>query len=780
MFDQQSSGKMLLLNNKFTKIVISLILAGGVGCFLFLILLPPSQASNLSASLIVYPEGGSKVLGNIPEFDSGVTMASGCSEGPVKLFAHNRDQQHPRVAYNPIENSYLVVWEDNRTGNFDIYGVIMPEGCPYPASAGIIPIFEDSSTGSGQKNVDQTLPDVVYNPDQNKYFVIWHDAETGVWGRRISSKGQLEGNPVKYFSHLPGGVYTNSIVTYDAREDAQYLLVSQKVDTRDGQSTIRLRRIQASDLKDLFSGDLSPAANRQQLGGVARNSLAGTNLTVWAELDPDETDFEVYAQGFDGEGARIGQEIPISIAPYDQVSPAIAFNQQCDAYLIVWEDARNSDESSGSDIFRQSVPGIPTLPLPLQLPIRRTLTQTERNPDITARLTQMEYLVAWQAQNAGEAYSNIYAQRVDCAGMPLSGQNLVQVSNMNQEQLSPVVAYLAREEKYLIVWSGKTSDTGFDIFADLLDTNLIDIIPPRVIDSTPEHGETDIPVSLPTITIRFSEAMSTATVSISTTPAIAISGPPSWGEDEQSVTFKVGSRLGFSQNYTVEVTGEDRAGNDIEVKPGENPWSFTTTTRPSFASFLPIIMQCYPFIGLKNGDFESDLSYWIEKEVNGHLVDLICSNDGYGYADFGNNTCVVRLGNPALGSGDPKKKDIPNGHATISQQITIPCSGSPVLKFDYYYCSYDIVEWRKGELRDSLEISLDSVVISRMGFPSTYPTPPPNQLRCEIGSRAIPLSGYSGQGVDLAFTIWNREPGQIDQGNGYRKTWAYIDNIRIE
>jgi hypothetical protein len=776
MFDQQSSGKMLLLNNKFTKIVISLILAGGVGCFLFLILLPPSQASNLSASLIVYPEGGSKVLGNIPEFDSGVTMASGCSEGPVKLFAHNRDQQHPRVAYNPIENSYLVVWEDNRTGNFDIYGVIMPEGCPYPASAGIIPIFEDSSTGSGQKNVDQTLPDVVYNPDQNKYFVTWHDAETGVWGRRISSKGQLEGNPVKYFSHLPGGVYTNSVVTYDAREDAQYLLVSQKVGTLDDQSTIRLRRIQAADLKGLPSQDLSPAANRQQLGGVAHNSLAGTNLTVWAELDPDETDFEVYAQGFDREGARIGQEIPISIAPYDQASPATAFNQQCDAYLIVWEDARNSDASSGSDIFRQSVPGIPTLPLPLQLPIRTTPTQTERNPDITAHLTQTEYLVAWQAQNAGEAYSNIYAQRVDCAGMPLPGQNLVHVSNMNQDQLSPVVAYLAREEKYLIVWSGKTSDTDFDIFADLLDTNLVDIIPPRVIDSTPEHGETDVPVSLPTITIRFSEAMSTATVSLSTTPTITISYPPSWGEDEQSVTFKIGSTLRSCQKYTITVTGEDKAGNEIEVKPGENPWSFTT--QGPCPIFLPIIGQCFPFIDLENGDFESGLSPWVKEEVNGHRVELICSDDGYGYAAFNNNTCVVRLGSPALGSGNPNRPDIPNGHAAISQQVSIPCSGSPVLKFDYYFCSYDITAWG-GKLRDSLEVSLGSAVIERIGFSDTEP--PPDYLRCKPPSSVtIPLSSYSGHVVDLAFIVWNREPGQIDQGYGYRKTWAYIDNIRIE
>src|SRR3990172_3624375 len=69
------------------------------------------------------------------------------------------------ATYNPSSNQYMLVWEDNISGQNQAKGIILDtNGLPVGSSFYISP--SDSI---------QTRPVVVYNNADNEYFVTWKD-----------------------------------------------------------------------------------------------------------------------------------------------------------------------------------------------------------------------------------------------------------------------------------------------------------------------------------------------------------------------------------------------------------------------------------------------------------------------------------------------------------------------------------------------------------------------------------------------------------------------------
>jgi hypothetical protein len=82
------------------------------------------------------------------------------------------DAQNPRIAYNNLNNSYLVVWEgdDQTDGEFEIFGqLITNDGVEIGQND-----FQISDMGpDGDTAYDALRPDVVYNTHDNHFIVTW-------------------------------------------------------------------------------------------------------------------------------------------------------------------------------------------------------------------------------------------------------------------------------------------------------------------------------------------------------------------------------------------------------------------------------------------------------------------------------------------------------------------------------------------------------------------------------------------------------------------------------
>jgi len=90
----------------------------------------------------------------------------------------------PSVAYNSVDNEYMVVWSDHRNGlSGDIYGQRVTAS--------------GSTTGPSiaiwVKEASQSEPAIAYNRNDNQYLAVWKTAETGftgwVRGRRLGANG---------------------------------------------------------------------------------------------------------------------------------------------------------------------------------------------------------------------------------------------------------------------------------------------------------------------------------------------------------------------------------------------------------------------------------------------------------------------------------------------------------------------------------------------------------------------------------------------------------------
>ncbi|MEO0070349.1 MAG: hypothetical protein ABIK18_06120, partial [candidate division WOR-3 bacterium] len=242
------------------------------------------------------------------------------------------EQGSPAVAFDG--DNYLVVWEDyrNNSNTSDIYGarvnqygeVFDPDGIPI-------------STAIGHQNA----PAVAFNGDN--YLVVWEDYRNNsdtsdIYGARMSRYGVLFDSSGIPISNLANRQLSPAI-TFDG---TNYLVVWQDYRNNSDTSDIYGTRVTPEGTV-LDSGGIliSTARDRQNSPSVA---FDGTNyLVVWEDRRRN-VDVDIYGARVSQDGLVIDQNgIPISIAMVvnEQLSPAVAFDGT--NYLVVWQDSRSGD-----------------------------------------------------------------------------------------------------------------------------------------------------------------------------------------------------------------------------------------------------------------------------------------------------------------------------------------------------------------------------------------------------------------------------------------------------
>jgi hypothetical protein len=191
-------------------------------------------------------------------------------------------QQSPVVAYDSQNNRYLVVWEDDRNGNWDIYGQWLthtgePVGSNFPIS---------------NTDADQQSPDLVYNSQDNLYLVVWQDNRHENWdiyGRRVLSDGS-KGSDFRI--SWSAGAEQIPAVAYNG--DHEYLVTWQ--DKRNGDENIYGQRVGSDDSLLGPECPISTAENDQESPDVAYNPQNKEYMAVWQDERNSEDNDDIYGQ----------------------------------------------------------------------------------------------------------------------------------------------------------------------------------------------------------------------------------------------------------------------------------------------------------------------------------------------------------------------------------------------------------------------------------------------------------------------------------------------------
>jgi hypothetical protein len=218
------------------------------------------------------------------------------SEQPTK-------SAHPNIVFNSVRRQYFMVYNDSRTGSPDVFGIILDEDGTVLKEDILI------NTSAG----DQMNPAVCYNPIDDTYLVNWEDF-------RNVANWMEDGDIYGALLDGQGNIIVNDIPMVDDHE----------VDDE---------------------GD-------QRVQEIAYNSDRNEFLTMWWDSSPSLDGGGIKGRIIDPEGTALGSDFVVVDAPGSQTFPHAEYIESKKMYFMIWDDTRNTDNSSeGSDATRDVYAG---------------------------------------------------------------------------------------------------------------------------------------------------------------------------------------------------------------------------------------------------------------------------------------------------------------------------------------------------------------------------------------------------------------------------------------
>lgn len=426
------------------------------------------------------------------------------------------DAFNPDVAYNSLDNEYLVVWSADTDlaplveGEFEIFGQRLDAATGTPLGASQ---FRISDMGpDGDFNFDAFDPAVAYNSTSNEYVVVWSgednisplaEDEFEIFRQRLSATGaELGANDFRVSDMGPDGDRFFAAVFPDIAYNStnnEYLVVWVGDDTVDDEFEIYGQRLNGTaaniGTNDFRISDTGPNGD-VQFGtfdpAVTYSPTVNEYLVVW-DADDNTTplvddELEVFGQRLNAAtGAEIGNNDfrisdmgPDGNANFTAFDSAVAFNSVTNEYLVAWAGDIRSGEF---EIFTQRL----ATPTGAELGVNdRRISDAGTSELFTANDAAIafnpkdnEFLVVWSGEDTIDGEFEIYGQRIDVATGAAVGPNDFRISDVGPDgdprisARNPAVAYNSTDNEYLVVWSGDDNiaqliDNEFEIFGQRL------------------------------------------------------------------------------------------------------------------------------------------------------------------------------------------------------------------------------------------------------------------------------------------------------------------------
>jgi hypothetical protein len=429
---------------------------------------------------------------------------------------HTYDAGAAAVAYNSVNNEYLVVWEGDDDieplvdGELEIFG----QRIDAATGAEVGPNdFRISFMGpDGDPTWEGGEPAVAYNATDNLYLVVWEgdddlpgfvNEEFEIQGQLVDgATGSLIGGNFRLTDVGPDGLNSRDAgppaVAWDSANN-QFLVVYEADDTDVG----------TPNHKNEIHGQLVDGASGAEVGpndfrisdmgqnddpefdareaAVAFNPVNLEYLVVWRGEDDlgdlvfDE--FEIFCQRIEaGTGAELGaNDLRISdMGPdgdtsFNAHSPAIAYSSTSNEYLVVWR-ADNDLPGLANDefeVYGQRIAGATGAEVgPNDFRISDMGPDGDplygaREPSVAWSDYGNEYMVAWEGNDDSlplEKYE-IFVQRVAADGAEV-GENDQRASftggdaDADADSLDPGIAYGPGPNRFMVAWNGDPATGG--------------------------------------------------------------------------------------------------------------------------------------------------------------------------------------------------------------------------------------------------------------------------------------------------------------------------------
>ncbi|MFN7950733.1 MAG: hypothetical protein U0610_03325 [bacterium] len=418
------------------------------------------------------------------------------------------DAFKPAVAYNSINDTYVVVWEgDDSTGGLvegetEIFGqVITASG----SQTGYSDVRISYAGGTGTADYKAHDPAIAFNSTYGQFLVVWSadspdgdlvDGEFEIWGQvvdaylfpqyggnfRISTMGP-DGDR-DYDANRPSATYNPSpdeyLVVWDGDTNTGGLV--------DEENEIWAQRVYStgvpvgSNLRISDMGGTGDPAYDAIQPDVTFNTEDLEYLIVWTGDDDSgslvDDEFEIYAQLMDQFGggvgtndARVSDMGGTGDPTYGAYAPAVAYNPKANQYLVVWlgDDDVGGLVDNEFEVFSQRMDaalgglGSNDYRVSDAGGVGDATYQVMWGPDVVYNPIDDEYMAVWSGEDTVDGMVNneweVFAQRMT-GTIVGAGPNDERVSdagglgNTTYQTQEVAVAANAANGQFLVVWGG--------------------------------------------------------------------------------------------------------------------------------------------------------------------------------------------------------------------------------------------------------------------------------------------------------------------------------------
>jgi hypothetical protein len=261
----------------------------------------------------------------------------------------------PRLAYNTIHQELLVVWEDTDTSyNVNLLGRIFNQ-------AGT-PISSLITICTGVVGAQCFHPAVAYSPVQDRYLVVWQrtsgpETSGDIEGEFITSAGALE----KFIPVRSAGSsqsFAQPDVAFNHKRN-EYLVAFQMTDCIPNPCNTDILGHRVNYMGDVLDGSfgikigyLGPQESHPAVAAYPDPSESKCWMVVWTlQFTSDPLNRDIYHNLLNCDGVpQGGNGWGLVYTDLDDYDPAIAFNQSTLKYLVVWALTTNVPLNTSSMI----------------------------------------------------------------------------------------------------------------------------------------------------------------------------------------------------------------------------------------------------------------------------------------------------------------------------------------------------------------------------------------------------------------------------------------------
>jgi PKD repeat protein len=374
-------------------------------------------------------------------------LANGDIGGDFLAHPASGNQENVHIAFNTTANEYLVVWQDFRIDlvGWQVYGQRV-------SSDGAL-IGDNILINSAG-----TEPDVAYSSTSNDYLVVW-TYNNKIMGQRVTASGTLSGSAYQVVLGLSKLALADQPAIVYSPIANLFLVTSRAREA--GSNTIH--KIVAQQTPGLYT---STSLVSQTNIPVAEPDVAitsdGSYLVVWHDFRNGT--YGIFGRRLTSAGVLNGNDFPISDLYGDNTSPDVAWNSTASAFLVVWDNYAAGVSNFISYISGQRINTSGSLVgNALFLASTNSNNGDEgyvTNPGVTA--SDGKWLVVWQ--DASSAQADIKARTIRADGVLLAGQT-IPLMVATGEQKNPVIV-AGNLDYALLAWQDNREGS-WDLYAAL-------------------------------------------------------------------------------------------------------------------------------------------------------------------------------------------------------------------------------------------------------------------------------------------------------------------------